>query len=146
MVRALVVVCTGNICRSPLAEAVLRGACPELELGSAGLHALVGEDVDPAARAAARELGLEIPAHRARQFDAEIGRAADVIIVMEKRQRDEIAVRWPELTGKTFLLGHFEGGREIPDPYLGPADVHREVAAMILESAGHWARQLEALG
>lgn len=141
--QRLLTVCTGNICRSPLAEAALRQACPGRDVSSAGLHALVGHGIDADSAAAAMELGLPLHDHRARQFDTDIGRAADLILVMETHHRDEIMHRWPHFTGKTFLLGQFEGGKEIPDPYRRGDAQHKRAAQMIVESIALWADKLD---
>lgn len=146
MTQRLLVLCTGNICRSPVAEAALRHAIPNALVTSAGLHALTGRDIDPDSADAAIQHGIEIRPHRAQQFTADMGREADMIIVMEQQHRSEIIARWPHLTGKTFLLGHFENGKEIPDPYRRGQAMHLHMAALVLESVRHWAEQLERLG
>lgn len=144
--KNLLTVCTGNICRSPVAEAALRQACPGRTVSSAGLHALVGRGIDADSAAAATRFGVPLHDHRARQFDEALGRAADLILVMEAHHRNEIIGRWPHFTGKTFLLGQFENGKEIPDPYKRGMALHLRAVEMILESTGHWARQLERIG
>ena len=111
-------------------------AFPDLSVGSAGLHALVGRDADPDSAAAAAQHGIEMRPHAARQFDDAIGRAADVILVMETHHRREIAARWPQFLGKTFLLGHFDGGREVPDPYRQPLGMHLQAAGSSPGAAG----------
>lgn len=146
MTHRLLVVCTGNICRSPVAEAALRQFVPDVEVSSAGLHALVGRDIDPDSAEAARMQSIEIKPHAARQFTGAMGREADMIIVMEQHHRNEIIARWPHLSGKSFLLGHFEQGKEIPDPYRRGKGMHARMAELVLESVPHWAEQLGKLG
>lgn len=141
----LLTVCTGNICRSPLAALALLHHAPGSVVASAGMAAVTGADMDPHAAEAARALGLDTPPHRALQMTEAIGRAADLILVMETHHRSDIARRWPHLTGKTFLLGRFLDNREIPDPYLHPPEVHREVATLIDAAAAAWARHLPGL-
>lgn len=138
MIANILTVCTGNICRSPVAEAALRMAFPDLSVGSAGLHALVGRDTDPDSAAAAAQHGIEMHPHAARQFDERLGRAADVILVMETHHRQEIAARWPQFLGKTFLLGHFDGAREVPDPYRQPLGMHLQVTGIIAGCCRSW--------
>lgn len=146
MTQRLLTVCTGNICRSPVAEAALRQFVPGAEVSSAGLHALVGRDIDPDSAQAAMAQGIEIGPHAARQFTEEMGRKADMIIVMEQHHRNEIIARWPHLSGKSFLLGHFEQGKEIPDPYRRGKALHLHMTSLVLESVSHWAEQLQRLG
>ncbi|WP_114965390.1 low molecular weight protein-tyrosine-phosphatase [Alkalilacustris brevis] len=145
MTQRLLTVCTGNICRSPVAEAAFRQALPGVIVRSAGLHALVGHDIDRDSASAARAHGIEIQPHRAQQFSDELGRDADVIFVMENHHRSEMMSRWPHLIGKTFLLGHFEQGKEIPDPYKRGQAMHLQMAELVLESVRQWAEQLENL-
>lgn len=145
MVRTVLTVCTGNICRSPVAEAALRAALPDLDVRSAGLHALVGRDIDADTAAAAGRQGIELARHSARQFDDAIGRAADVILVMEMHHRQEIGARWSQLLGKTFLLGHFDGAQEVPDPYRQASGMHDHAVGIIARCSASWAQQLEQM-
>lgn len=142
MVSSILCVCTGNICRSPVAAAVIRAALPDLDVSSAGLHALEGHDIDTESAGAARERGIMLPDHRARQLTTALGERADLILVMEKAHRDEIARRWPHLSGKTLLLGHFENGKPIPDPYRMGRGMHQRSVDMIVDSVAHWVDQL----
>lgn len=143
MVKSVLTVCTGNICRSPVAEAALRAALPGKTVTSAGLHALVGRDMDADSAEAATTLGIPVLPHAARQFNDAIGRAADVIVVMETHHRQEIAARWPHLLGKTFLLGHFDNAGEVPDPYRQGKGMHHRAAELILQFSNSWVKRLE---
>src|SRR6056297_3104463 len=145
MTNSILTVCTGNICRSPVAEAALRMHLPELDIASAGLAALVGRDIDADSATAARDQGIALLPHSARQFNADIGRVADIILVMETHHRQEIAARWPQFLGKTFLLGHFENDKQIADPYRRGKMLHLHMAEQVLESARHWAKNIETL-
>lgn len=145
MIRSVLTVCTANICRSPVAEVALRREMPDLNVGSAGVHALVGRDMDEEARKAAEAFGLEMPPHRARQLDDAAGRAADVILVMDRGHRETISRSWPYLVSKTFLIGQFLEGKEIPDPYRRGTAAHLRSAELIIECAGLWARQIEGM-
>ncbi len=145
MVSHVLTVCTANICRSPVAEAVLRAGLPGLTVSSAGLHALVGRDIDPEVADTARAQGIALHEHAARQFDDAIGQAADVIIVMETHHRQEIGQRWPHFLGKTFLLGHFDNARQIPDPYKQAAGMQHHSVQLIAECGQTWIRQLEQM-
>lgn len=145
MVKTVLTVCTGNICRSPVTEAVLRAGLPDLHVGSAGLHALVGHDTDPDSAAAAAAQGIVVGPHAARQFDDGIGRAADVILVMETHHRRDIGARWPHLLGKTFLLGHFDSAQEVPDPHRQGPGMHAQAVGIIARCSASWIRQLEQM-
>lgn len=148
--RRILTVCTGNICRSPVAEAALRGALADglahpPVLASAGLHALVGRGIDPDSAAAAEAHGIALHDHAARQFTDEIGRDSDVILVMETHHRQEIGQRWPHLLGKTFLLGHFDAARQVPDPYRQGIGMHTQAVDIIVTCSTHWAAQIRKM-
>lgn len=139
----ILTVCTGNICRSPIAAFALASHLPGVDLASAGLGALVGSDVDPETRKAAEMQGLEVPLHSAQQCTQELVLEAKAILVMENHHRRDIARRWPFASGKTFLLGHFEEQKKIPDPYRMGVAAHMHAVSLILESAKIWAPKLK---
>lgn len=145
MVSSILCVCTGNICRSPVAEAALRAALPGRRVSSAGLHALVGHGIDADSAAAARQRGIPLSDHTAQQFTTRIGEETDLILVMDHSHRAEIAARWAQFSGKTMLLGHFENGKDIPDPYRMGAGMHRRAVDMIVDSVACWVPQLDAM-
>lgn len=114
-------------------------------MASAGLHALVGQGIDDDSLAAAVLLGIAPEGHVARQFSRDIGQDADLLLVMEDHHRQEIARRWPQFLGKTFLLGHFENRKQISDPYRRGRMLHVHMAEQVLDSARHWAKNIKAL-
>src|SRR5690606_6892784 len=115
MFERILVVCVGNICRSPMAEALLREALPGRRVSSAGIGALVGEPADPLAVQLMRERGLDIGAHRGRQLDEPLLRENDVLLVMERGHREWIESRWPQARGRVYRWGHWSDF-EVPDP------------------------------
>ena len=119
-------VCTGNICRSPMAEALLkdllqREGLKGIEVSSGGIYALAGEEVPMACRKILARRGIDITGHRGRQLDRSMMEEADLILVMEVRQLDWIRSLISDPERKVFLLGEFapEGGDEIADPFGG---------------------------
>ena len=105
----------------------------------------MGHDIDADSAAAAREQGIPLAPHAARQFSTELGERAELILVMDQCHRDEIARRWPQFSGKTLLLGHFEKGKSIPDPYRMGMGMHQRAVEMIRESVPLWVEQLAAM-
>lgn len=145
MFQHILVVCVGNICRSPVAAAMLRERLPGRHIESAGLGALVGQGVEPAARALAEADGLDVDGHQARQLSAAMLVAADLVLVMSEGQRRAAAELAPAALGKTLLLGRWldgGSGREIPDPYRRDAEVFRVVHGLLREATESWAGRL----
>jgi protein-tyrosine phosphatase len=145
MIRHILVVCVGNICRSPMAEAVLRDALREQEgvtVESAGLGALVDEPASGHSVDLMRERGLDITGHRARQLTPELVGKADLILVMESSHRRVIDDNEPTARGKVFRLGEWQD-LEIPDPYRQPRDAFAAALEKIDKSVGDWVERLK---
>lgn len=142
MVRSVLVVCVGNICRSVAGERLLRASLPGLEIGSAGLGALVGSPADKTMSEAAKERGLGLEGHVARQFDADLGAGYELILAMEPGHRDEIRRLYPQLSGRTMLFDQWNGGRGIADPYREPIESHRRALDEISAAAEGWIKRL----
>lgn len=147
MFQHILVVCTGNICRSPVAAAMLAAALPGSRVSSAGLGALVGHGVEPTARELAEGDGLDLADHQARQLSGTMLAEADLILVMSEGQRHAVADLAPEALGKTMLLGKWLDagrgrGREIPDPYRKSREVFEHVHQLLGQATNEWARRL----
>jgi protein-tyrosine-phosphatase len=125
-------VCTGNTCRSPLAEAVARRRLEEREwkhvrVASAGVHATSGSPASAHAVSVGRRAGLDLSAHRSRPLRPELIEWADLILVMSPGHHSAVAGAGGE--HKAALLGDFaEGGdglgRPVPDPFGGPEEIY----------------------
>jgi protein-tyrosine phosphatase len=142
MITSVLVVCVGNICRSPTAERVLQRALPSVTVTSAGIGAVVGAGADPVGAKAADEIGIDLDGHVARQLTEEMGRTHDLILVMEQGHRAEITRRFPQLSGRTMLFDHWTGGKDIADPYRKPIETHRVARDLIATAAEGWAQKL----
>jgi low molecular weight protein-tyrosine phosphatase len=116
----VLLVCTGNICRSPMAEVLLarrlrdRGLAAVVE--SAGVAALVGRPADPAAQALVAERGLDLGRHRARQLTPELVRSFELILVMEAAQERAVEAIHASARGRVHRVGCI-GRFDVPDPY-----------------------------
>jgi protein-tyrosine phosphatase len=127
-------VCTGNVCRSPVAEAVrrarLRAEGVDATVESAGVAALVGAPAQPLAQALMRERGLDLSGHRARQLTPALIRAFELVLVMEAAQRAEVEAMLPAARGRVHRLGRW-GGFDVPDPYGGDRSEYAAALALI---------------
>lgn len=146
MFETILVVCEGNICRSPIAAMLLRERLPGRTVRSAGLGALVGHDMAPDMRAIAEQAGVRCSDHSATQLDDALCHSHDLILVMERRHRERILAEYPGGGGKTFLLTQWNGGQDIPDPWRRDRSVYERAFAMIRESTDAWANMLDKKG
>lgn len=148
-IRHILILCDGNHCRSPLAEALLRSLLPpDIRVESAGLQALEGKPADLEAQRLLEAHGLDISAHRGRQLTEEMALKADLILVMDLPQKAWCEQMMPSAMGRIFLLGHWlpSPPREIADPYqMGPA-AFREAFEGIRQSVADWLPRLTPQG
>ncbi|MGR3433955.1 MAG: low molecular weight protein-tyrosine-phosphatase [Shimia sp.] len=145
--QRILVVCVGNICRSPLGERILRDALPDrFTVTSAGIGALEGHAADAVASEVAAERGVSLDGHVARQFTKEIGADQDLILVMEPGHKREIARLVPELSGRVMLFDQWTRGTGIADPYRQSRAFHEAVNAEVTEAARAWAGKLAPKG
>lgn len=138
----LMVVCTGNICRSPMAEAVLqhqitaRGLAAQV--ASCGLDAPIGRRPHPHAREVNQARGMPInEVKRSQRCSADELRQALIVFVMENHHRHQILNRHIEVGGKTFLLGHWQE-QQILDPVHSPLEVFETVYNQIEQGCSAW--------
>lgn len=144
MIRRVLVVCLGNICRSPMAEGLLKRALPDLQISSAGLAALVGYGADPIAVEIMAGQGVDIGAHRARMVTDALVRDSDLILVMDSLQHQQIAAEYPHARGKVFRLGE-AARQDIPDPYRQDAGVFRSSFELIASGSGAWVKRINSI-
>ncbi|EIF35000.1 protein-tyrosine-phosphatase [Burkholderia sp. Ch1-1] len=116
MINSVLVVCTGNICRSPMVEGLLKAFFPELNVMSAGLAALMGRAPDPIAIEIMADRRVDIADHRARQLESWMCKEFDLVLVMEMEQKRALEARFPFARGKVFRLCEADGS-DVPDPY-----------------------------
>jgi len=141
MTKRILIVCKGNICRSPMAEIALRGKLEgngAVRIESAGLAAMVGHPIDPSAARILAMRGLDGSAHVARQIDIAQIRDAHLVLAMERRQLVALQAMAPRTRSKTFLLGEWNGQSEIPDPYGRSDDMFEGVFSMIESALDGW--------
>ncbi len=141
MTKRILIVCRGNICRSPMAEIVLREKLKgngAVRIESAGLAAMVGHPIDPSAARVLEAHGLDGSAHVAQQIDIARIRDAHLVLAMERRHLVALRTMAPWTRSKTFLLGEWNGSSEIPDPYGRSDDMFEGVYSMISSALDGW--------
>ena len=129
--KKILLVCTGNICRSPLAAALMQRAltdrgASEIDVSSAGTGAWDGAPVSEGAYLVGLEQGLDLSGHRARLLTRELVQESDLVLTMARHHR----ARVDELggSGRVFVLGEFAGRErdaEVSDPFGGDLEVYR---------------------
>ena len=138
--RAILVVCKGNICRSPLAEAYLKSQVEKkglpIQVCSAGLETSFGKPAHPLAQVVGTQGGLVLNQHATQPLHKEQVERADMILVMEWRQRNRIIKLYPQAGPKVFLLRQFydQSVREVADPYSGTLDDFQTCFLMIKQA------------
>jgi protein-tyrosine-phosphatase len=134
--KRVLFVCTGNICRSPLAQVLLTRALAErgvseVEVSSAGTGAWDGAPASEGAYLVALECGLDLSEHRARLLTRELVEAADLVFTMARHHRARVQELGGE--GRTFVLGEYAGRSgeeaEVGDPFGGDLEVYRDTYA-----------------
>ncbi|MGN6552741.1 MAG: ribose 5-phosphate isomerase B [Verrucomicrobiota bacterium] len=130
--KTVLFVCTGNICRSPMAEGIFRQAVQgrgNYRVISAGLGAMDGQPPSEHAVEATRELGIDISNQRSRMLTPELVKQADYIFVMTHSHVDTVMLLYPKAAEKSFLLRDFDETldsfeKDISDPIGGSYDVY----------------------
>lgn len=140
----ILIVCIGNICRSPTAEYLFRRALAtrDIQVGSAGLAALVDRRMDDTALHLLAEHGIDGAAHRARQLTVAMLRGADLVLGMEKSHVAAMVGLAPEASGKIFLLDKWGEARDIADPFRQQREAFEHVYALIERGVSSWLRYL----
>ncbi len=150
----VLLVCTGNTCRSPMAEALLRsmlmkrfshlfgeGLPAPVVAVSAGLSAFPGGAASAEAISVMKQRGLSLVHHQSRALSDRLLMQADLVLTMTQSHRQAIVQKWPELGSKTHLLSNNHG--DVLDPFGGPETVYATCADQIDHYLQSWVDQIE---
>ena len=138
MFENVMMVCIGNICRSPIAEVYLKHLRPELNVYSSGLGALVGKPADPISVELMHEKSINLNTHAAQQINSVLVSNADLILTMEQKHVDAIQNKYPESRGKVHLISKWTNNQDIPDPYKKKKEAFELASNMIETGIDAW--------
>lgn len=122
-------VCSGNTCRSPMAEHLFKSFLRKkrklsgFEVSSAGVFALEGQEMSKNAQKALLDFGISAPLHRSKQFNERMASNFDLIVCMTKGHKELI-----EASGTVLAVGEITGSRDVPDPFGGSLEQYLSVA------------------
>jgi len=146
-------VCTGNTCRSPMAQAMMEkkieakfgkmaidGKSPIVAV-SAGVSAYGGDTASHGALAAIKQHGASLDLHRSTQLNAALVDQADLILAMGERHRHVLVSQWPSIASKVHLIS--PDGSEISDPFGGPLEIYQKCAQQLEEHTDYWINRLD---
>ena len=146
-------VCTGNLCRSPMAEGLLRqrlarqGLASRYDVASAGTWGVEGRPASENAVVVMAERGIDISGHRARTVTGSDVAEADLILVMSSEHQQLLENTWPQYKWKVYRLSEMTGKRrDVADPYGGPIQEYRTSAEIIAEYIDQGFEQIIELG
>jgi len=152
--RLIVFVCTGNTCRSPMAEALMRQriagrlkcSVEELEdrdvmIMSAGIAASSGGRASPESVQLMQERGIDISNHESQPLSERLVRFADLILTMTRGHREAIVAQWPDASARTKVI--CRDNTDVSDPIGGPIDRYRRCADQIDAQLGAWIEEID---
>ncbi len=143
-IQSVMLVCMGNICRSPMAEGLMRQHLPELRVYSSGLGAMVGMPATDDSVALVQALGVDISAHRAQQINAFLTQSANLILTAELAQKQHIERQYPQSRGRIFRICE-QLAQDVPDAYRRDLGQYEQSLALIQQGIADWAVKIQKI-
>lgn len=144
----IALVCTGNTCRSPMAETLLReqlrkklGCEDAVRVLSAGMAASTGSGAAPQAVEVMGRLGMDLTGHCSQPLDGSVMNVADLVLTMTRGHRDAILAAWPDMHDRVFTLRRDEG--DVTDPVGMPLEVYQACAEQMDVELAKWVEALD---
>ncbi|MEY0674254.1 protein tyrosine phosphatase [Providencia rettgeri] len=138
MFNNILVVCMGNICRSPTGERLLQAHFPNKKVHSAGIIAKEKMAAYESAIRIAQNHNLSLDNHQSRRLTKELCQEADLILVMENDHIDKVHQQFPETRGKVMLFGQWLNKIEIPDPHKRSDEMFEHVYQLMEKAVIQW--------
>ncbi len=136
--KTILFVCTGNICRSPMAAGIMRqriaalGLTDQIQVLSAGVWAENGHEASQNARIVLEQRGISLNDHQSQNVTPTLLSQASIVLVMEEAHRRSLFYLAPQHLSKVFLLTEMAGGHEdVADPFGGPLQGYAETANLL---------------
>ena len=151
MINKILFVCTGNTCRSPMAEALMKDMIARdsklrargIEVDSAGFYP-AGLPASREAIGIMKEYGLDLKGHRSQLIDQNLLNWADLVLVMEREHENDIYEQYQNVDGKIYLLSEYVGDRgDIPDPWQRGLERFRECAVTLEHNINNLVKKLK---
>lgn len=144
--RSILVICTGNICRSPAGERLLRRALPGLMVDSAGIPGLSGYPADSMMQTVCEAGGLTLDGHISRPVTPAMLREYDLLLAMEQSHISQLTIMAPMVRGKILLFNHWSEDvnlRNINDPFGQERHVFETVFSQLEQATRAWMQCLK---
>lgn len=145
MFNNILIICTGNICRSPIAEGLFSARLKPsgIQVASAGVSAMVGWPAEDLAIEVMRDHGLDIRGHRARQVTQPMLAESDLILTLDQSHSDWLNRAFPQYRGRVHKVLKWQKNRDVDDPYLQPRQAFEKSFEDIELGLQDWLKRLE---